>query len=215
MTKAARKGVILVLVLMVLAATAVAAVGCSSSQDEATTTTAAVSSDTTQAGSSTTGTSDSDAPERLVVGGKSAEEYEAALPDLEKAVQAAPDDLEALQKLAIAQYNTARYEQAAATYQKMLQLKDDAFTRNNYGNVLRDWKKLDEAKAEYEKAISMDSTLATAYVNLASVLASEGDVAAALEVLDRGLQTITGEDKTRLESFKEKLTAATASTTTT
>ena len=215
MTKAARKGVILVLVLMVLAATAVAAVGCSSSQDEATTTTAAVSSDTTQAGSSTTGTSDSDAPERLVVGGKSAEEYEAALPDLEKAVQAAPDDLKALQELAIAQYNTGRYEQAAATYQKMLQLKDDAFTRNNYGNVLRDWKKLDEAKAEYEKAISMDSTLATAYVNLASVLASEGDVAAALEVLDRGLQTITGEDKTRLESFKEKLTAATASTTTT
>ncbi len=212
MTTATRRSVAAILVLTVLAVTALLAVGCSSSDDDTATTTASVSSDTTQAGSATTATSAPGQPERLVVGGKTTEEYEAALPDLEKAVDAAPADLNALQELAIAQYNTARYEEAVSTYQKMLQLKDDAFTHNNYGNVLRDWKKIDEAKAEYEKAISADPSLATAYVNLASVLASEGNVTAAIEVLEQGLGVITGEDKTPLESFKEKLTAATTTT---
>lgn len=211
MTTWLRKGRLVILVLAVLAATALLATGCSS-EDDTTTTTAAESSNTTLAGSVTSVTVGSDEPERLVVGGKTVEEYEAALPDLEKAVKAAPDDLTVLQELAIAQYNTGRYEEAAATYQKMLQLKDDAFTHNNYGNVLRDWKKLDEAKAEYEKAISSDPTLVTAYVNLASVLAAGGSVSEAVAVLDRGLAAITGEDKERLETFKQKLTEATTTT---
>ncbi len=202
MMKSARKGGLPILVLVALAAIAPLFVACSSA-DESTTTSAA----------STTGITGSPSePQRLVVGGKTAEEYEAALPDLERAVEAAPEDLTALQELAIAQYNTGRYEAAATTYQTMLELKDDAFTRNNYGNVLRDWKKLDEAKVEYEKAISTDPTLATAYVNLASVLAAEGNTSEAVAVLDRGLAVMTGDDKERLESFKERLAAATTTT---
>ncbi len=211
MTKAVRKGRVAILVLAVLAATALLATGCSSA-DDTTTTTAAESSNTTLAGSATSVSVGSEEPQRLVVGGKTAEEYEAALSDLEKAVKATPDDLTALQELAIAQYNTGRYEEAAATYQKMLQLKDDAFTHNNYGNVLRDWNKVDEAKAEYEKAISSDPTLVTAYLNLASVLAAKGEMSEALAVLDRGLAATTGEDKERLETFKQKLTEATTTT---
>jgi len=211
MTRAVRKGRVAILVLAVLAATASLATGCSSA-DDTTTTTAAESSNTTLAGSVTSVTVGSDEPQQLVVGGKTAEEYEAALPDLEEAVKAAPDDLTALQELAIAQYNSDRYEEAAATYQKMLQLKDDAFTHNNYGNVLRDWKKLDEAKAEYEKAISSDPTLVTAYLNLASVLAANEEISEAVAVLDRGLAATTGEDKERLETFKQKLTEATTTT---
>lgn len=211
MTKAVRKGRVAILVLAVLAATALLATGCSSA-DDTTTTTAAESSNTTLAGSATSVSVGSEEPQRLVVGGKTAEEYEAALSDLEKAVKATPDDLTALQELAIAQYNTGRYEEAAATYQKMLQLKDDAFTHNNYGNVLRDWNKVDEAKAEYEKAISSDPTLVTAYLNLASVLVAKGEMSEAMAVLDRGLAATTGEDKTRLETFKQKLTEATTTT---
>ncbi len=191
-----------ILVLVTLAATILVAVGCSSAEEPT----------TTSAGAVTTITVGSGEPQRLVVGGKTVEEYEAALPDLERAVEAAPEDLAALQELAIAQYNTGRYEEAAATYQKMLELKDDAFTRNNYGNVLRDWKRLDEAKAEYEKAISADPTLVTAYLNLASVLAAEGNTSEAVAVLDRGLAAITGEDAQRLQTFKERLTGATTTT---
>jgi len=198
MVKPVRKVGLPTLVLAAFAVLALIAVGCSSA-DESTTT------------SAETGTT----AQRLVVGGKTVEEYEAALPDLQQAVEAAPDDLAALQELAIAQYNTARYEEAAATYQKMLELKDDAFTRNNYGNVLRDWKKLDEAKTEYEKAISADPTLVTAYVNLATVLAAEGNTSEAVAVLERGLAAVTGEDRTRLEAFKDRLTGATSTTATT
>ena len=202
MMKSSRKSGLPILVLVAVAAIAPLFVACSSA-DESTTTSAAPTT------SITVGSGE---PERLVVGGKTAEEYEAALPDLERAVETAPEDLAALQELAIAQYNTGRYEEAVTTYQKMLELKDDAFTRNNYGNVLRDWKKLDEAKAEYEKAISTDPTLVTAYVNLASVLAAEGNTSEAVAVLDRGLTAVTGEDKDRLESFKERLAAATTTT---
>jgi Tfp pilus assembly protein PilF len=203
MVKSARKGGLLVLVLAAVAAMAPLLVACSSADESTTTSAAATSSGITAS---------SGEPQRLVVGGKTAEEYEAALPDLERAVEAAPEDLAALQELAIAQYNTGRYEAAATTYLTMLELKDDGFTHNNYGNVLRDWEKLDEAKVEYEKAISTDPTLVTAYVNLASVLAAEGSTSEAVAVLDRGLAAVTGEDKERLESFKERLTGATTTT---
>ncbi|MFH0915637.1 MAG: tetratricopeptide repeat protein [bacterium] len=208
MTKTARSGGTVILVAIVLGALTLLAARCSSADEQATTTTAAVSSVTTiPASSVTTLPTSSDGVQRLVVGGATVEEYEAALPDLEKAVEAAPDDLAALQELAIAQYNTSRYEEAAVTYRKMLQLKDDAFTHNNYGNVLRDLKKIEEAKAEYEKAISADASLAAAYFNLASVLAAQGNTTDALKVVDRGLTVITGEDKTRLETYKEQLSA--------
>ena len=200
MTKTARSGGTAILIAIVIAALTLLAAGCSNVDEQAPTTSNAASSITTIPASS-------DGVQRLVVGGDTVEEYEAALPDLEKTVEAAPDDLAALQELAIAEYNTSRYEQAAATYQKMLQLKDDAFTHNNYGNVLRDWKKIGEAKAEYEKAISADAYLAAAYFNLASVLVAEGNTTEALKVLDRGLTVIAGEDKTRLETYKEQLSA--------
>jgi tetratricopeptide (TPR) repeat protein len=202
MLRPARRVGLPTLVLVTLGVTILIAVGCSPAEE----------STTTSAGAVTVTTAGSGEPQRLVVGGKTVEEYEAALPDLERAVEAAPEDLAALQELAIAQYNTARYEEAATTYQKMLELKNDAFTRNNYGNVLRDWKRLDEAKAEYEKAISADPSLTTAYLNLASVLAAEGNTSEAIAVLDRGLAAITGEDRERLETFKDRLTGATTTT---
>lgn len=141
-----------------------------------------------------------------VVGGKSAQEYEAAIPDLKKKTEADPENLDTLQELAIAYYQTQKFEEAAATYQAMLGIRDDSMTRNNYANVLRDWGKTPEAKAEYEKAIAASPALTVAYINLASVWAREGSTDEAVKVLDRGIGKTTGEDKTRLESYKAQLT---------
>ncbi len=87
----------------------------------------------------------------LVVDGDTSEEYEAALPSLEAAVAADENDLAALQDLAVAQFQTGRYEEAAATYERMLAIQENAFVRNNYANVLRDWGKTDEAEKQYRK----------------------------------------------------------------
>ena len=204
MTRTTRRSGLVVLTLILLISWAGLAAGRGDADEETTTT-------ITDSAASTGATTVS--VETLVVGGSTPEEYEAALPDLEAAVEADQEDLAALQELAIAQFQTGRYEEAAATYEKMLDIKDDAFTRNNYGNVLRDWGKIDEAKAQYEKAIATDPALTTAYINLAAVLVREQKIDEAVAVLDRGLAVITGDDKTRLETYKEQLTSATATTT--
>lgn len=142
------------------------------------------------------------------VGAKSEEEYKQAIPQLEEKLKQTPDDLEALQELAIAQYNTKQYEAAAQTYQKMLQVKDDPFTRNNYANVLRDWGKTDEAKAEYQKAIAGDPKLTVAYINLATVLVREDKKDEAIKILDQGIAQAEGEGLERLQAYKDQLSKA-------
>lgn len=146
--------------------------------------------------------------QRLVVGGKEAGEYEQALPELEKAAAADPQNVEALQELAIAQYNLNKYDEAAATYEKMLAIKDDAFTRNNYANVLRDSGKTEEAKAAYRQAIATDGALVTPYINLASLLISDGDIDAAKTLIEQGIAATQGDDQTRLQKFLSDLEAA-------
>jgi Tfp pilus assembly protein PilF len=208
-----RGPVISLLCAVVVVTLALMAFACS--VDEGVSTTTAGSGTTTTA-SATGGTTSTQAVATsnttIVVGGKTAEEYAAEIGDLQKAVDANPADLDALQALAVAQYNTQAYEDAAATYQKMLQLEDSALTRNNYANVLRDWGKADEAKAEYEKALSADPTLTVAYINLAGVYLREKNTAEAFKVLDRGIAATIGEDRTRLTNYKEQLNATTTTT---
>lgn len=210
-----RRG-IAVIILIAAAVLSLILAGCSNS--EATNESTSTSASSSSAAPSTTGDAGSGqavatSEMRQVVGGKSAEEYAAEIPELEKAVEANPNDLAALQELAVAQYNSANYEGAAATYEKMLKIKDDPTTHNNYGNVLRDWKKTAEAKAEYEKAIAGDAALTVAYINLAGVYAAEKDLDGALEVLDRGIKATAGEDQQRLKDYQEKLKATTTTTT--
>jgi tetratricopeptide (TPR) repeat protein len=195
-----RNGLV-VLALIAVVSLATVTVSCGGSEEnEATTTT--VSDSTTEARGTVS-------TEVLVVGGSTPEEYEASLPGLEAEVEAAPENLDVLQELAIAQFQTGRYEEAAATYEKMLAIKDDAFTRNNYANVLRNWEKIDEAKAQYQQAIATDPTLAVAYVNLAVVLSQQGDNAGALDILESGLKKVAEEDKASLESLVGRLTSTT------
>lgn len=161
---------------------------------------------TTAGGNATTGTT------TFILGGKTREEYETALPELEKKVDSSPKDLVAMQELAIAQYQTERYAEAADTYSAMLAVKDDALTRNNRANVLRDWGKAAEAKAEYEKAITLDPTLAVAYINLSAVYLREQATDKAIATLDRGIAKTTGEDQQRLKDIKASTLEATGTT---
>jgi len=206
MTEAMKRRGREILILVAVAVLAVSVFGCGESQADDQTTTSVTKSVATTGGSTVTSV------ETVVVGGMAREEYEAALPDLEAAVAANQDDLKALEDLAVAQFQTGRYEEAAATYEKMLAIKDDAFVRNNYANVLRDWGKTDEAEAQYRKAIDTDPSLAFAYVNLAIVLSQQGDNEGALALLESGLDKVPSEDKTSLEGLIERLKAATTTT---
>ena len=214
--------VTLALVLMSLVlALSVGIVACGSSSSSATTaTTSAGSQTTSSASASTSGATASVATTtvngntRVVQGGKTAAEWEAQLPQLQKAVQDAPSDLTALQALAVAQYNLQKYDDAAATYEKMLAVKDDPLTHNNYGNVLRDAGKNDAAIAQYQKAIAGDPTLVVAYVNLAMMYSTDHDLANADKVLAQGIAATSGADQTRLKTIKDSLDKPAATTTT-
>jgi Tfp pilus assembly protein PilF len=216
MSKSTRKARIPLLLVIVVAALALVASGCSAKTAIIGSTTAASSSTSTAgsaAGSTASTVAGSSDTIRVVEGGKTAEEYAAEVPDLQKAVDAAPTDLVALQALAVAQYNSTDYDGATATYLKMLQIKDDPMTRNNYANVLRDAGKKDEAKAEYEKAIAADPTLTVAYLNLSVMYSSENNLTEANKVLDRGIAGTTGDDQTRLKNYKQKLNTPTTTST--
>jgi tetratricopeptide (TPR) repeat protein len=197
-----RRGVLILALIAVLSLAGLTLACTDSNTDDETTTTAAGS------GGATTTVS----VQPVVIGGQTPEEYEAALPELEKAAEADPENLEILQELAVAQFQLKKYEEAAATYEKMLAIKDDAFTHNNYGNVLRNWGKIEEAKAQYRQAIAGDPSLGFSYVNLALILDQEGDSQEAVELLQTGLDKVGEEDKASLESLLERLTAPTTTT---
>jgi tetratricopeptide (TPR) repeat protein len=139
------------------------------------------------------------------VGGQSQEDYASSIPELQKAVEANPTDLAALQNLAVAQYNSDNLDDAAATYQKMLAIEDNPTFHNNYANVLRDLKKTDQAIAEYQKAIEGNPALASAYINLASLYVLQKNVTEAQKVLDAGIAKTTGTDQQSLKDYRDSI----------
>jgi Tfp pilus assembly protein PilF len=195
-------------VVAVFAATIFVA-GCSASDSTGSTTgSTAATTATTVAATDNSGSTTTSEPTRLVVGGKTSEEYAAQIPDLQKAVDASPSDLTALQELAVAQYNSGKYDDAAVTYQKMLKIQDDPIVHNNYGNVLRDQKKLTEAKAQYQEAVAGNPSQVAPYINLAQILAAEGNLSEAQKVLDQGIARTVGEDRQRMQDYKTTLSQA-------
>ena len=157
---------------------------------------------------STTGSNQS-----VTVGGKTEAEWKAALPGLQQAAKASPTDVQALQDLAVAQYQTKDYAGAVATYEQMLKVKDDPTVRNNYANVLRDAGQADAALVQYNLAIKGDTTLTIAYINKASLLASknrQADAMAAYDALIAANPTYYGgyTSKARLLAAEKKVDEA-------
>jgi tetratricopeptide (TPR) repeat protein len=210
--KLTRYGVIALVVIALIALGGfVAACG----GNNATTTTASSSTGTSSSGSTdttaaSTGTSTNDTT--LTQGGKTLDQYKAEVAGLEKAVQTNAKDLDSLQELAIAYYQLSEYEQAAAAYTKMLALNNAAFTHNNLGNVYRDWKKYDQAISEYKTAISLDPTLKQPYINLSGVYKTQGDLQAAVKILDQAKTALNSTDQKSIDNAQKMLTSTTTTT---
>lgn len=128
-------------------------------------------------------------------------EYAARLPELEQAVDQSPEDLDALAELAIAYYQTQAYQKAEEVYLKMIGLEDSAEFHNNLGNVYRDWPKTDQAIEQYEEAIELDETLASAYGNLAVLYMMSGQIDKAIVVAEAGIEKTTGAGRQQLEAL--------------
>ena len=148
------------------------------------------------------------------VGGKTQDQYESDLPGLQEKAKAAPNDLTALQDLAIAQYQTQRYDDAIATYQQMIKITDEPVYHNNLANVLRDAGREADAIKEYQAAIAADPALVVAYVNLGTLQFNQDDVAKGTKTLDEGIAKTTGEDQQRLKDVKAALLKSKTTVTT-
>ena len=135
----------------------------------------------------------------------SEELWEALLPRLEAAVEAAPDDVNAQRKLALAFYNLGRFGEAAAIYQRLLAAEEDAVLRDRLGNTLRDRGDLAGAEAAYRKAIADDPTLAPPYLNLAELLWRQGRDQEALATIDEGLKAVPEESRGSLLQGRQVL----------
>lgn len=95
-------------------------------------------------------------------------------------------DAEALHLEGIAHQEAGRFDQARATYEKVLALVPEAaVTRSNLGNVLRSQGKLIDAIAAHHAALNCDPTYAKGWVNLALTLEDAGEIDAALTAARR------------------------------
>ena len=138
----------------------------------------------------------------------SEEQWEALLPKLEAAVAAAPDDVNAQRKLALAYYNLGRFDEAAAIYRRLLAAEEDAVLRSRLGNTLRDMGDVAGAEAAYRKAIADDPTLAQPYLDLAELLWRQGLDKEALATIDQGLEVVPEEGRAPLEQARETIEKA-------
>jgi len=98
-----------------------------------------------------------------------------ALPALEQAARALPEDPEAQTNLGNVLRARGRLEEAAARHERALALAPDyAEAHTNLGAVLRDLGRAEEARASYERALSIKPSLAIAHDNLGLILQSLG-----------------------------------------
>lgn len=124
---------------------------------------------------------------------------------MQEAVEVAPTNVNLQRKLALAYYNLGRFREAAAIYGQLLATEEDAVLRNRLGNTLRDMGDAIAAETAYRKALANDSTLTSAYLNLAELLWRQGRDGEALAVIDEGLSAVTEENRTILERGRQTL----------
>ncbi len=135
----------------------------------------------------------------------SAEYWEELLPRLEQAADAAPNDVNAQRKLALAFYNLGRFDEAVAIYEQLLAIEEDAVLRDRLGNTLRDMGNASGAESAYRKAIADDPTLAPPYLNLAELLWRQGRDDEALAIIDEGLDAVPEKSRSALEEGRKVL----------
>ena len=98
-----------------------------------------------------------------------------------------------LNKLAAEHFNGGRYDKAAETYQKVLEMDSSLVDAHyNLGAAYQKMGRVDEAISAYETAIRVDSTFIPTYHDLALALVHERDFQAAYRQLERALRIEPG-----------------------
>jgi tetratricopeptide (TPR) repeat protein len=121
--------------------------------------------------------------------------YEEVAPLLTDLLKKNPGNATVHAYMGTTQYMLNRHSEAAEAWSKAaeLDLSKAAEMQNNIGNVLRDQKKLEEAKVAYSRALEMDPQLTFAAMNLADLLKGEGKLEEAVAVLDSAISLNPGD----------------------
>jgi Flp pilus assembly protein TadD len=116
-------------------------------------------------------------------------EYEAALPQWQKAVQLSPDEPLAHNNLGVALAEKGRAEEAIRHYRKALEL-DPQYPEayNNLGEALARSGRYDQALALFERALTLDPTQVDARSNLGATLAQQGKIDEAIPHLEKAVE---------------------------
>jgi tetratricopeptide (TPR) repeat protein len=118
-----------------------------------------------------------------------ARQYQAAIPELQKAAAINPADAAVRNNLGIALFETGRSAEAVEAYRKTIELSPDfAEAYNNLGNVLARMGRVEEALARYGKALELDPGYASAHSNLGVALARLGKPEEAIPHLQKALE---------------------------
>jgi tetratricopeptide (TPR) repeat protein len=97
--------------------------------------------------------------------------YDEAIPVLERAADADPEETEILNLLGYCYYKVARHEEAVRCFRRIIKLDPrSAIDHANLASNLRDLGKPEEAIEMYQKALSLDPTIGFARENLEKLL---------------------------------------------
>lgn len=99
-----------------------------------------------------------------------------------------PDHLETQQRLAMLYLQKQMYGAAAALFQKLADLTEDAVHYSHWGLALYQQSSFDQAKKAYQKAIMLDCSRPQRFVSLAQVYRSLGQGYHALIALNKALE---------------------------
>ncbi|MBX9788539.1 MAG: tetratricopeptide repeat protein [Pirellulales bacterium] len=129
----------------------------------------------------------------LTVRGSLAEKPEDRLADYSAALEAVPDEVDALRARGELLYEMKRLDEARADLEKALELDpESAETLILLSAILVDQNKIDDALKTLDKAIEQNPRAAQAYVQRARLLLQRNEAAAASEDLDRVLVLAPG-----------------------
>lgn len=85
-------------------------------------------------------------------------------------------------------YKEEAKDKALEEYQKMIQVVDSAKSKNAIGFIYLKLGRFDEAKAEFEKAIALDNTNESPFMNLAELASASGDLQTAIKLYKEALK---------------------------
>lgn len=115
-------------------------------------------------------------------------EYEAALPNYDRAVALQPKHLDALSGRGFVQLQLKKYEDAVASYDRAIALKPTVATWFfNRGNALRELKRFDDALESFARAVTLTPSLAEAHNNCGNILKHLDRHEEAIVAYDRAL----------------------------